>query len=61
MYYNSIMLFIYGFFLFVKDDLFPLTLGYDIDMNFVVLVQLNLSLVEFLLPDVIVSNMNGLR
>ncbi len=43
---------------FVEDDIFSLTLGFDLDMNCVVLVQLTLLLVELIIDDVIVSIMN---
>ena len=61
MYYNSIILFIDVLVYFVENDLFPLTLAYDLDMNYVVLVQLTWLLVELLLYDVILSIMNSLR
>ena len=45
------MLYLDGLVYFVEDDLFHLTLGYDLDMNCVMLVQLNWLFVEFLLDD----------
>ena len=60
MYYNSIMLYLDGLVQFLEYDLFALTLGYDLDMNCVMLVQLNLLLVELVLDDDIVSIMNRL-
>ena len=58
MYYISIMLYFDGFVQFVEDDLFPINLGYDLDLNYVMLVKLNLLSVELLLDDDIVSIMN---
>ena len=39
MYYNLIMLFSDGFLYYVEDDLFPLTLGCDLELNCIVLIQ----------------------
>ena len=60
MYSNLIMTYLDGLVQFVEDEFYPLTLGDDVDMNCVILVQFTLFLVELLLDDVIVSIMNRL-
>ena len=61
MYYKSIILFLNGLFYFVEDDLFPLTVCCDLDMNCVMLVQLTCLFVQLLSNDVIILIMNKLR
>ena len=58
MYSKLIMIYIYCLFLFVEDDPYPLTLGSDLDMNYVILVQWTWLLVELLLDDVFLLIMN---
>ena len=58
MYHKSIMLFLDGLVQFVEDDLFPLTISFDLDVNQVVLVQLTWLLVELLVADAIKLIMN---
>ena len=41
MYYSSIVFFIYELALFVEDDLFDLTLGCNLELNCIVLIQLD--------------------
>ena len=44
----------------MEDDLFSLTLGFDLDMNCIVFVQLTWLLVESLLDNVVTQIMNEL-
>ena len=60
MYSNLIMIYLDGLVYFVEDDLYLLTIGCDLDMNCIVLVQLNCLLVELLLDDIAVSIMTKL-
>ena len=58
MYYNLIMLIIYEFVEFVEDDIFPLTLVFNLQLNCKAMTLLTLLVCELLYYDVSISIMN---